>query len=218
MQMLEASNTITTTSTDNQSLDVNHFFEDEVFLEVVKTMTPYKIHIENEALIKTFVDALAYFSPISLNSLNFYSKRKSFSDNPTNIETVQDTNAYIFLNNFWRAWNDSIKSHTLRYNLNTLLEKYVLLNQGDNNFIDLSVEFFNDGQELTTVERYAVSRDWKTKKGTKIGYEYGYKAIWMAGAEGPLRDDYYFNLQSNDCPPNVSNGIEITNDPANPCI
>ena len=138
--MLEISNENTQTS----NLDVSDFYNDKIFNAIVETMTPYKIRIENNEIIKSFAEAISFFSPISINSLLFYSKKRSTPNNPTNIETVQDTHSRIYLNNFWSAWNYSKYNHSLQHNLSRTLQKY-------KNLTDFNLGIVLDKNDILTL-------------------------------------------------------------------
>jgi len=168
--------------------------EDKVFRSVVEAITPEKIFKENKELIDAFVDILVEESPISINIMDIFNKDKSIES----LDAVQKQFAEVYLNNFYTVWNKAKTDFRLKNKIDNLLKKYSSIG------IEIDrkksfVNFFENEEEMYTSDRYMMAKTFNEKKGTEVAIEYAYKLAWLSGIEGPLRDAYFFDIQSQAC-------------------
>ena len=182
--------------------------EDKVFQEIVNSISPAVITEKNRSVIDAFVDILSGFSPISINISDVFYKENP-SGNPrheNHMLGVQEGFAEMHLENFWSAIKDAKNDYLLRNNLNEVLHEYNVLNGTP---IDEDIGFFMDPESLFKMDRFLAGREFKMKKGTAVGLEYAYRAIWNSKIEGFLQSDYSFEISNTECKDYVSNGLCI---------
>ena len=187
------------------------FSYDKVFENLVESIVPSRISDQNKALIDSFVDILADFSPISINIIDAFNKQKKTgtSTHSNHIEGVQEGFAQMYLENFWSVVEKAKTDYVLNNRLQNILSKYEVLDGGSEIGLQSNLKFFGNINELFTEERFVLGRDFKEKKGTATAIEYAYKLGWLAEIEGPLRDAYAFELISNECTGGIPSGMVI---------
>jgi len=192
---------------------------DTVFEQVATGIAPKIISVENRAVIEAFADILSELSPVSVNNMDiFYKGDPSGSSHPNHIKGIQDGFAEMFLENFWSAIENAKNDYKLRNRLQDILASFV--DSEGNSLLTGDLEFFTNTDELYTMERFLAGKEFKLKKGTHAALEYAYKAIWQAEVEGPLRQDYSFNITADDCPSRFLEGFYINpiDDPIHPGV
>lgn len=184
------------------------FNYDKVFENLVDKIVPATIATQNKEVIETFVSALAELSPISVNIIDVFNKGVGEDEEHNHIEGVQEGFAQMYLENFWSVVENAKDNYTLQNRLNNILKKYESLSEGSAG-LDVNISFFQNINELYTEQRYVLGKDFKEKKGTATALEYAYKLGWLAQIEGPLRDSYFFDIDTPECTGGIPTGMII---------
>jgi len=177
---------------ENQELET-FYQKDKIFYEVLKSILPEHLELENSTLFKTIIDCITNISPISVNILDNFYKEKEYYDpnNIENIKNVMKSQDNIFINNFYNTYFKYHKSYIIKNEIENILNFYI-----ENNLIRKSddLDIFSNFEQMFTSTKYLASKEFKINKGTKTALEFAFKNLWDAKVEGELRQPYYFEV------------------------
>lgn len=197
---------------DRQS-DGTFLHEDQVFERIAQTHTPPTIWAQNKEFIKSTVQTITNFAPISINILDYWNKEELYAvcvpNNPKELEKInrnkhipepdkgffinailglQEKMAEVYMNNFYTVALKTRNSHNLRTSLMHIFKRYDI----DITKMDEKRLLFRNVNALFYEPRFLTNKEYNLKKGKSITFKYATLAAWEAKIEGALASDTFF--------------------------
>ena len=196
-----------------RQLDGTFLHEDQVFETIARTSTPPKIWNENAEVIKSVVQTITNYSPISINILDYWNKNELYAvcipNDPKSLDYIdpkkhtpepnkgffinailglQERLAEMYMNNFYSVAFKTRNSHTLRIDLMHTFKRYGI----DINSLKDKKLLFRNVNALFYEPRFLTNKEYNLKKGKSITFKYATQAAWDAKIEGSLTSESFF--------------------------
>lgn len=193
--------------------DGTFLHEDQVFETIARTLTPPNIWNDNSMYIKSVVQTITNYAPVSINILDYWNKNELYAvcipNDPKTLEKIdsdkhlpkpnpgffvnailglQEKLSEVYMNNFYKTALKTRNSHTLRTSLMHVFKRYNI----DISEIDEKRLLFRNVNALFYEPRFLTNKEYNTKKGKSITFKYATLAAWEAKIEGALTTDAYF--------------------------
>lgn len=193
--------------------DGTFLHEDQVFETIARTLTPPTIWAQNDIYLKSIVQTVTNYAPVSINILDYWNKEELYAvcvpNDPKILDKInsdkhlpkpnpgfflnailglQEKLAEVYMNNFYTTALKTRNSHTLRTSLMHVFKRYDI----DITEIDEKRLLFRNVNALFYAPRFLTNKEYNLKKGKSITFKYATLAAWEAKIEGALTTDAFF--------------------------
>ncbi len=201
--------------------DGSFLHKDVVLQKIVKNLTPVTVYNDNSEFIDAFSQTLVNYSPVSINILDYWSKRElqQVIKPLSNFDmTVMPEDKLFYINDQAKAsgeptaffinsiivlqeklaetfmnnfYTTAFKTRT-SHTLRQKLYHFFTMFEIDINDANNIEMLFGNINTLFKQERFITNKEFNEKKGKVITLSYAARAAWEAKIEGPLTSTDFF--------------------------